>query len=347
MNKELLVSLIVIIFFSLILYVISRIFSSSKNNKNHNISYPLAANKKLPPDLFYKKDEKNKVGVSEIKVDVNSDLPVSTLTKEEPSIIQDYSDELLDDFDFPTEEFPITHDFIDDIPEPDYYLSEELSATHDFKDVDSLIEVFPPEIGELEVSIQNEKHNKIPEKRQFKSNFHCAFVKQEFNTNQIKSLYHFTDKSNLQSIIDQGGIYSYEELTKKGIVVSKHASTDFSRRRDSQKGLGNYVRLTFSQNHPMMWVAKKNGTIPNPILLMIDTEVAVYSDTLYADKNALRNNFNYGGSLDDFKKIRMNVVKQFKHFDLSEEDTPYYQAEIMVKSFIPVSCISNISKFKL
>lgn len=61
--------------------------------------------------------------------------------------------------------------------------------------------------------------------------------------------------------------------------------------------------------------------------------------------NATRTGAHVGGSLEDFKRIHFSSVKARKHFDLAEDEQPYFQAEILVKNFIPLKYITNIGNF--
>ena len=94
-----------------------------------------------------------------------------------------------------------------------------------------------------------------------------------------------------------------------------------------------------------MYVAMNDGRISNPVILEIDPEVIYDSETRYADMNATRTGAHVGGSLEDFKRIHFSSVKARKHFDLTEDEQPYFQAEILVKNFIPLKFITNISNF--
>lgn len=161
----------------------------------------------------------------------------------------------------------------------------------------------------------------------------------------VDRLYHFTDRDNLESIINNGGLYSWADCEEKGIKIAKQGGSDTSRSLDTRDGLQHYVRLSFTRNHPMMYVAMNDGRISNPVILEIDPEVIYWDDTLYADRNATRNGAQKGGSLADFKKIHFGSVKARTHFDLDESEQPYYQAEVMVKHFVPLKYITNIGNF--
>lgn len=161
----------------------------------------------------------------------------------------------------------------------------------------------------------------------------------------ITKLYHFTDRDNLESIISNGGLYSWADCDAKGITISKPGGGDVSRQLDCRDNLQNYVRLSFVKQHPMMFVAMSDGRISNPVRLDIDPQVVWWEGTLYSDMNATRNGAGVGGDIDDFKTIHFDAVKAKKHFDLDADEQPYFQAEVLVKNHIPLEYITNIGNF--
>lgn len=165
------------------------------------------------------------------------------------------------------------------------------------------------------------------------------------NRHGIKKLYHFTDRDNLESIINNGGLYSWADCETKGISISKPGGDMTSRSLDRRDGLQHYVRVSFTPNHPMMYVAMDDGRITNPVLLEIDLDVIYDEDTKYADRNATKTGAQVGGTIDAFKRIHFNSVTANKHFDLDPDEQKYYQAEVLVKNFIPLSKIKNIANF--
>ena len=145
----------------------------------------------------------------------------------------------------------------------------------------------------------------------------------------IKKLYHFTDRDNLESIIRHGGLYSWHGCAQRGITIPKPGGADLSRQLDLRDGLEDYVRLSFTPHHPMMYAAMQEGRISNPVILEINPEAIGWD----------------GSSLADFEKIHFNAVMAKKHFDLDEEEQPFFQAEVMVKDFLPLQYITNIQSF--
>ena len=164
--------------------------------------------------------------------------------------------------------------------------------------------------------------------------------------NRITKLYHFTDFDNLESIIKHGGLYSWADCDEKGIKIAKPGGSSQSRSLDQRDGLEHYVRLSFAYDHPMKFVAMDDGRISNPVVLEIDLEPALWEGSLYADRNATKTGACVGGSIDDLKAVRFGLFnRMMRYFDLSEEGKTHYQAEVLVKNFIPLKYIKNIGNF--
>ena len=120
-----------------------------------------------------------------------------------------------------------------------------------------------------------------------KRNNYLSF-KELIDFHKIKKLYHFTDRENLKSIIDNGGLYSWADCEAKGIKISKPGGGDLSKSLDRRDNLQNYVRVSFTAEHPMMYVAMNDGRITNPVVLEIDPEVIYDANTIFADRYGLR-----------------------------------------------------------
>jgi len=168
---------------------------------------------------------------------------------------------------------------------------------------------------------------------------------QVLQANGVTTLYHFTDRANIDYIKRHGGLFSWQHLRKTGIEVPYEGGGSLSKDLDRRHGLEDFVRVCFTENHPMMHVARNEGRIPNPVILKIKTEVCEFQNTKFANMNATRNGHNCGNSLADLQRIKFEVVRQRTHFDLSEQDKPYYQAEVLVKTWIPIEYITNINQF--
>lgn len=156
---------------------------------------------------------------------------------------------------------------------------------------------------------------------------------------QIQCLYHFTDAANIPSIIQHGGLYSWWSCLQKGIAIPKPGANDLSRKLDHRKNLHDYVRLSFNDNHPMLAQARHEGRIERPVVLKISSEVIYWKATLFSDLNATANGAQIGDNIDDLKKVKFEIVSQ-PYYD--EHTKPFYQAEVLAKTHIPIKYILNI-----
>ena len=202
------------------------------------------------------------------------------------------------------------------------------------------------EIDELRKRKQKEQEKtrlagkKKNEKRNYKNDW--EMFKNILEENNIQTLYHFTERKNLKSIKNQSALYSWHYCIKNNIEIPVPGGNQLSRELDTRKGLENYVRASFTRNHPMMYVAPIRNR--NNVILEIDPEVIYWIGTKYANKNATRNDVSVGLTLNDFMKLRFDILKLPNHFNLNDIDKPYYQGEILVPTKIPSEFIRNLDE---
>lgn len=160
----------------------------------------------------------------------------------------------------------------------------------------------------------------------------------------ITCLYHFTAMENIDSIRRCGGLYSLgclaEKIEKEQMPIPVTGGDGFSIKRDFNNGLANYVHLSFCQNHPMLKKSKDNGVLL--VILEIDIEVATWEGTFYSNMNASDNGCSFGSSAHDLKNlVDFDAVKQKpKGYNINDK---HYQAEVLVKDFIPKEYIINLN----
>ena len=99
------------------------------------------------------------------------------------------------------------------------------------------------------------------------------------------------------------------------------------------------MRLSFCDDHPMMWRLKCAGY--NLVLLKIKVDVAWAKDTLFSDINATARYHRHGDDIETFNSIDFNAVKQH-YLNKSSAMFGPHQAEVMVKTCIPLEYILNI-----
>jgi hypothetical protein len=96
-------------------------------------------------------------------------------------------------------------------------------------------------------------------------------------------LFHFTDRRNLPSIRELGGLDSLAQLREAGIEIPAPGGNDWSHQADEARGLDKYVHLCFRSNHPMEWRARQEGRIIESIFLNVDPSILYYDGVRFTD----------------------------------------------------------------
>ena len=104
-------------------------------------------------------------------------------------------------------------------------------------------------------------------------------LKETLKTHGITSIWHFTDRSNLESI-KKNGLLSFALLQERNINVSCYGADELSHSLDRYKGIDRYVHLSIFKSHPMQYIKVQNGSIPDPIWLEIDISVLFENKSL-------------------------------------------------------------------
>lgn len=157
----------------------------------------------------------------------------------------------------------------------------------------------------------------------------------------VQYVYHFTDESNLKSITECGGLFSWPYLERHGIEVPVPGGDKLSRDLDTKKGAQNYVRFSFCANHPMLFVMRKAKRIFKPRILKGAAELIYLEGTKFCNMNATRNEAVIDESLDYLGEFRFDLFAKF-YPHLPQEEKPYYQAEILIEEFVPLRYIHNL-----
>jgi hypothetical protein len=90
----------------------------------------------------------------------------------------------------------------------------------------------------------------------------------------------------------------------------------------------------------MLKQAIHEGRIEKPFLLEISPEVIYWKPTLFSNLNAAATNAQIGNGMEDFKRIRFEIATQPYY---SDDTKSSYQAEVLVRTHIPIKYILNIN----
>lgn len=89
----------------------------------------------------------------------------------------------------------------------------------------------------------------------------------------------------------------------------------------------------------MAYRLKQNGS--NLVLLKVKIDVAWFKGTMFSDINAADSRHSHGGDLEDLQKVDFRATQK-TYVRKDDEDFKPHQAEVMVKTFIPLDYIINI-----
>lgn len=99
----------------------------------------------------------------------------------------------------------------------------------------------------------------------------------------IKSIWHFTDESNIDLIRANGGLLALGELERRRISIPSSGGNQWSHDADKYKGVHEYVHAAFLDDHPMLFAAKQDARIAKPVWLQIDASIILEPDVLFTN----------------------------------------------------------------
>lgn len=163
-------------------------------------------------------------------------------------------------------------------------------------------------------------------------------ILQYLRSSGVTCFYHFTDRRNLDSIRRNGGLFSWKYCDDHNIT-GRQGGSEQSQSLDVRHGLQDYVRLSFCDDHPMMYRLGFDGY--DLVLLRIDIQVAAFEGTRFSTINATDNGQENGPTLQDLRKVNIGATQ--RHY-ISRSDTDFkpHQAEVLVKTFVPSRYILNL-----
>ena len=100
--------------------------------------------------------------------------------------------------------------------------------------------------------------------------------------------------------------------------------------------------VTAIENQDMDMAYRKMQEGANIVVLKISLDVALFRYTMFSDMNATDSLHSQGGDLAALQKIRF-AATQREYVRHDDADFKYLQAEVMVKTFIPLQYIENIN----
>ncbi|MFW5871781.1 MAG: DarT ssDNA thymidine ADP-ribosyltransferase family protein [bacterium] len=192
-------------------------------------------------------------------------------------------------------------------------------------------------LKELEEERKRKEKEEKEKREKFKDD--AEAILNYFKQKGIYEFYHYTDTRNINSILQNRGLFSISEMRRRKIAYHPGAETE--ERPD-------YIRLSYTRNHPLLWVSQQQGRIIQPKVFEIDLAVAKLRHTKFTNVNVARTanppTVIFGDDLGFIKSnVKLEVVKRPNSPRREDPDHPYYQAEIMVKDQVELKYIKNIN----
>lgn len=170
-------------------------------------------------------------------------------------------------------------------------------------------------------------------------------IQETLNHYGIKSIWHFTDLSNYESI-KKNGVLSLRNIINQKIDVSCFGANELSHNLDIRNGLDKYVHLSFIKEHPMQYVKTRDGDLPNPIWLEIDASVLFSDDTIFSNQVANKNGAKIHNINDLEKYIDLDVLwgrTNWRDPEIQQRRKAAKYGEIMIENRISIEDILGVS----
>lgn len=163
---------------------------------------------------------------------------------------------------------------------------------------------------------------------------------------QIPVLYHFTDKSNIPTIRQLGGLFSTALLKEMGHAFCAGGDED-SLALDMRCGMDKFVHLCFVTGHPMAFRVKERKPDVELIYLQIDRAILHQPDIMFATGVGYANNAE---TVTLAEAVERNLIDFRALYAWTDWSNPEAQAkrhaaelcEILVPNYVATAFIRNL-----
>ena len=161
----------------------------------------------------------------------------------------------------------------------------------------------------------------------------------------IDAVWHFTDRSNLTLIWQNEGLLALAELKRRGVEVPVPGGNDWSHDADVIKGLHEYVHLAFLDDHPMLFRAKQEFRIIDPVWLKIDATILLEEGTRFTNDVSNKSGVEILTSDIACDMIDFEVLftrTDWKDPKVKTRRMAAIKSEILVPTIVPISKILGV-----
>ena len=159
---------------------------------------------------------------------------------------------------------------------------------------------------------------------------------------KFDGVWHFTDRSNLELIKKHHGLLSLGEAERRGIEIPMLGGNDWSHDADKMKGVHEYVHLAFVDDHPMLFRAKQNGRIPNPIWLKIKSSILLEEGVRFCPDVSNKSGVPILTAEEAKEQIDFEVLFTYMDWrdpEIQKRRQAAIKSEILIPKFIPIEHI--------
>lgn len=155
-------------------------------------------------------------------------------------------------------------------------------------------------------------------------------------------VWHFTDRANLDSIKENNGLLSLGELERRGIQIPAPGGNEWSHDADKNKGLHEYVHLAFVDDHPMLFRAKEDSRIKDPIWLKIRCEIILGQNVRFCTDVSNKSGvaiLEPGQAREEIDFEVLFTYMNWRDSEIQQRRQAAIKSEILVPSIVPVDMI--------
>jgi hypothetical protein len=155
--------------------------------------------------------------------------------------------------------------------------------------------------------------------------------------------YHFTDKRNVPSI-RKSGLLSMRSLRANGMVVPACGGNQWSLDADINSGMDAYVHLCFLPEHPMEYIARKEGRIESTTWIRIEPAIMLLSGVMLTKEVSNKSGVVPMMPLDALSEMHTDVIytrTDWSNPGIQEKRNEVKKYEILVPSHVPINFIMN------
>jgi hypothetical protein len=160
---------------------------------------------------------------------------------------------------------------------------------------------------------------------------------------KFDGIWHFTDRSNLDSIQEHGGLLPLRVLNDKGIKIPVQGGNEWSQDADKRKGVDKYVHLCFLDNHPMLFLARQEGRIQDPIWLKIDVSVMLATQVKFTSEVSNSSSARILNHSEAVNEIDFEILFTFIDWrgntEIHERRKAAEKSEILIPDIVPIDKI--------